>query len=90
MDFLLELILELFMEGSIELASDKKVPKFIRYPLGILLISFLGFIIGCMLILGVAILKESVVAGVFIILVALFLLIMAIYRFKEIYRQKKF
>ena len=33
MDLLIELIFELVMETSIEIAQDKKVKKWIRYPI---------------------------------------------------------
>lgn len=33
MDFIFELLFELIFEGALSVSSDKKVPKFIRYPL---------------------------------------------------------
>ena len=33
MDTLFEFILELFVEGGVEIGSDKKVSRWIRYPL---------------------------------------------------------
>lgn len=33
MDFVFEIILELILEGSIEIGANKKVSKWIRYPL---------------------------------------------------------
>ena len=32
MDFIIELVMELLLEGSIEISSNKKVSKWIRYP----------------------------------------------------------
>lgn len=33
MDFIFELLFELIFEGALSVSSDKKVSKFIRYPL---------------------------------------------------------
>ena len=33
MDFLIELLFDLILEGSVEAAKSKKVPRWIRYPL---------------------------------------------------------
>ena len=47
MDLLIEIILELILEGSIEISSNKKVPKWIRYPLIFIITAlFLTIIIG--------------------------------------------
>ena len=40
MDFILELLFELFVEGTLELSKNIKVPKTIRYPLLGLIILF--------------------------------------------------
>lgn len=89
MEFLIELLLDLIIEGSIEISSNKKVSKFIRYPLIVLIILFFTlFILGLML-LGVIILKENIYFGIFLLIIVLILLISGINKFKNIYLEKK-
>lgn len=38
MDLLFEIIMELFLEGSIEINSNERVSKWIRYPILVMLI----------------------------------------------------
>ena len=40
MEFIIECILELLLEGSIEVLPNKKISKWIRYPLAIFVILF--------------------------------------------------
>lgn len=89
MEFLIELLLDLIIEGSIEISSNKKVSKFIRYPLIVLIILFFTlFILGLML-LGIIILKENIYFGIFLLIIVLILLISGINKFKNIYLEKR-
>lgn len=89
MEFLIELLLDLIIEGSVEISSNKKVSKFIRYPLIVLIILFFTlFILGLML-LGIIILKENIYFGIFLLIIVLILLISGINKFKNIYLEKK-
>ena len=59
MDILLELIMEIVMEGTVYTAKNKKVPLWIRIPLILLLLLFFGFIIiGCFLV-GVCMMRDE-------------------------------
>ena len=93
MDLLIEFILEIILEGSIELVKVEKVPKFIRYPLlTIIILLFLTIILG-LLVLGILIIKKELLFGLFIILLGLVLLINIIYKIKKgikEYKNKKF
>ncbi len=89
MEFLIELLLDLVLEGSIEISSNKKVSKFIRYPLIILIILFFSIVIFGLLLLGIMIIKDNILIGLFIIAISLFLLIASIIKFKTIYLNKK-
>lgn len=88
MEFIFELLVELLLEGSIEISSNRKLSKWIRYPLIILLILFFSTVIFGLLILGVLILKKNIAAGLFVIIVSLILLIGCIIKFKNIYINK--
>lgn len=71
MDDLIELLIELVLDGSHELLKSKKVPKWIRYLIALI---FISITIG-LIVLGIILLKESIVSGIIIIGSGLFLLI---------------
>ncbi len=85
MELIIEFIFELIFEGSIEISKSNKIPKWIRYPLIVIIALFFIAIIGTILLGGVLSLKENIFIGIFLILVGLFMLIMSILKFKEIY-----
>ncbi len=89
MEFLFELILELVLDGSVEVAQDRKVPKYIRYPLiGFLVLCFLA-VIGLIIFAGVLVLEENIFVGVFLILLGLLLFIMSIIQFRKTYLTRR-
>lgn len=45
MDFFLELILEIILEGTIELSGSKRVPLLIRIALGTAIVLFFGILL---------------------------------------------
>ena len=88
MEYIIEFILELIIDGSIELSQNKKVPKIIRYPLIVcIILLFLTVTLG-LIVMGVFILKKSVLVGIFISLVGLILLISSIFYFRRKYLDK--
>lgn len=89
MEFIIELILELFIEGGIEAAQSSKVPKVIRYPL--LAIIFLVFIaiIAAIILIGVSLLKDNNFWGILLILLGLFMLIFTIIKLRKMYLRRK-
>ena len=89
MEFIFELIADLLLEGSMEIESNKKINKFIRYPiLAIIILFFLVVIFGLMY-LGIISLSSSLVGGLFIIIISLVLLIACIHKFREVYLKEK-
>ena len=88
MEYLFEFIFELALEGSIELSKSKKVPKFIRYPLIVFIILFFLAVIGLIFLTGILILKENIMAGIFFIIIGMFMLVMSIIKFKKVYLKK--
>lgn len=89
MDELIEFILELLLEGTIELSSSRKVPKYIRYPLIFLItLFFLAVIIG-IFVIGVLLIDESILAGLLFIILSIIFGIGSIIKFKNLYLQKK-
>lgn len=89
MEFLAEILFELIFEGCFELSSNKKLPKYIRYPFIVLIVLFFLTVILGLIFLGFMILDKTVLGGVFIILVGILLGIGSIIKFKKIYVEKK-
>lgn len=88
MEFLFEFIAELLLEGSIEISSNKKISKWIRYPLIVILILLFSVVIFGLLTLGIIILNKNILAGIFIIIVSIIMLIGSIIKFKNTYLKK--
>lgn len=88
MEIIFELILDLLIEGSIEITSNKKINKIIRYPLLIFLILLFITVIGGILLLGIVILKQNIIIGIILILSSILLLVGSIIKFKSLYFKK--
>lgn len=89
MEFVIEVLMEFLLEGSISISSNKKYPKIIRYPLLFFVFLFFGSVFFLLFWFGIMLLKENVYGGIFILLVALLLFIGAFLKFKKIYLRKK-
>lgn len=83
MDDLIEFVLELILEGTIEISSNKKVSKWIRYPLIILLTILFSIVIIGIFMLGVSIYKENILLSLILIGVSIFMLITIIIKFQK-------
>lgn len=89
MEFLIELLLELIIDGSIEVSSNKILPKWIRYPLIVFIIIFFLLIYAIIFGTGILILKDNIYASIFIFLLGLILVIAGIKKFKKLYLERK-
>lgn len=85
MELIFEILIELILEGTFKASKSKKIPKYIRYPLIIIIVAFFIAVIGLILFTGALILKENLTAGILIILIGLFMLIMSIIKFRKTY-----
>ncbi len=74
MDILFELIIELLFEGAVEISRNRRISKWVRYPIAVVLGLFLLGLLLSLFILGGAICKKNILAGIFVLLVALVLL----------------
>ena len=89
MDILFEIIIDLFFEGSLEICSNKKISKWIRYPLLIILtLSIIILILG-LLILGISLFKENIIISLILIVCSILLIIGSIIKFKNLYNERK-
>lgn len=89
MDFLFELLFELIAEGTVELSKSIKVPKYIRYPLIVIIALFFIGVIGILLLVGVASFEQNFLIGIIIIALALLLLVMGVIKFRKTYLIRK-
>ena len=89
MELIFEFIVELLFEGIGEASQNKKISKFIRYPLIALIILLYTAFILLFVFMGVSILKENMIGGIIIIGFAILFLILSIKKFKETYIEKK-
>ena len=88
-EFIIEFILELIVDGGIELTKSKKVSKWIRYPIvGITLIITTG-IFALLFFIGFGLLNETIVGGLVILGLTIFLLILAIHKLRKVYAEVK-
>ena len=88
MDLLIELILDLLFDSSMEIIKSEKISKKIRIPLFVFIILlFLVIIIG-IIILGFMLESESKLISLIVILLGIILLILFIIKFKKIYQEK--
>lgn len=87
MDLICEIIFELLFEGATHIAVSKKVPKWIRYPLAIIILLILAAIIGLIFWIGISSLKENIFGGIIAILIGSVLLVCGIIKLKKYYNE---
>ena len=85
MEYIFEFILELILEGGIEMSKSSKIPKYIRYPLTVIIALFFIAVIGIIFLTGVLALKENLILGLLLILIGLFMLVMSTVKFRKTY-----
>ncbi len=90
MELLLEIIFDLIIEGSAEVAKNRKISKWIRYPVIVLISLFIIAIIGLLTFVGFALIfKENRYAKLGGILFLIFDIILIISIIKNIKREIK-
>lgn len=83
MDFFIELIGEILIEGSFELATNNKISKWIGYPILLLLIIFYSIIIFGILFIGINSINENLGLSIILIVISIVLLIGTIVAFRR-------
>jgi len=89
MDFLIELLLDLVLEGSIEVSSNRKMPKIIRYPLIAFITLFYTAVISILFVFGISIYQANSVASIVIVSITLLLLVTGVLSFRKRYLERK-
>lgn len=85
MELIIEFIIELLLEGSFELSKNLKTPKWLRYPLIVLVALFFIAVIAIILIVGFLALEESTIIGLLLIIIAIAFGVYSIAKFIDIY-----
>ncbi len=88
MDYLIEFLVELILEGTLEASKSKKIPKTIRYFLIGIISLFFILIIGMIILTGILYIKENVMGALFLIILGIIMLILSIVKFRQIYLDK--
>lgn len=89
MDELIEFILDLLLEGGIELSANKKVSKWIRYPIIAFLFLFFTIVIFGILILGILMIEESILVSFIFVTCGIAILVGSVIKFKKTYLEHK-
>lgn len=89
MDIVLEFFLELIVDGGIEASGNKKLSRWIRYPLIALVILFFGAVIAMMFYLAFGLSSDEPVASVIFSLLGLFFLVGTVLKFRKLYFAKR-
>ncbi len=85
MEYIFEFLLELVLEGSIVVSKNRKIPKYIRYPIIIIISLFFIAVIGLIFLAGILSLKENKILGLLFIFIGLFMFIIGIIKFRKTY-----
>lgn len=85
MELIFEFILELFLEGGIEISKNKRISRWIRYPILVIIILFFATVIFGILFLGLMLLPKNILVSLFMLGIGLFMLIGTILKFKKVY-----
>lgn len=80
MEDLIEGLFDLIFDILVEITSCEKVPKWIRYPLIIIITIFFTIIILGLFVLGILFLKDNLIIGLIFIFISILLLFSGIKR----------
>ena len=89
MEVILELITELFIEGSIALVKNQKGNKWIRYPIMIILEMMIFLVVGLLFFCGYCFLEENRIIALFFFGIGIFMVFKRIKKWKEVYQPKR-
>lgn len=88
MELLFEFLGEIFFEGIIEIIKNKKISKWIRYPLFLLISAFYLAIFVALLIICIKLFTEKeIVGGVVMLFIVFLLLILYICFFRKLIKK---
>ena len=89
MEYIIELLLELVLEGMMEASKSDRLPQGLRYLLITLLSLFFVGIIGILFFIGRITIQDNIIVGLLFLLLGLSFLIASILKFKNVYFRKE-
>ncbi len=93
MELLLEIIFDLIVEGSAEVVKNRKISKWIRYPIVVLISLFIIAIMGLLAFIGFALIfkedRYAKLGGILFLILDIILMISAIKNIKKEIKMKK-
>lgn len=88
MDDLLEFVFEVLLELGEDVSSNRKISKWIRYPILVIIILFYIGVVGITLFVGLSSLKENAFLGLILILLSLFFVVGISIKIRKLYINK--
>lgn len=85
MDIIIEIIVDLIVDGSIEATKSNRVPAAVRCVLAVILALLFIAVIGIMFLTGVLAIRESIPLGIFLLALGVFMLVRTVMMFRKIY-----
>ena len=86
-EFIIELILDLIVDGGLELTKNRRVSKWIRYPIVIVAFLVTVAIFGLMFLLSFMLMREKPLGGLLIFGLTVFFLGFTIYKTIKVYKE---
>lgn len=81
--------MELIVDGAIEVSGNKKLSRWIRYPLITLIVLFFGALIALIFCLALGLSSDEPVASVVLSLLGLLILAGTVLKFRKLYFAKR-
>ena len=88
MDYLIEFLIELILEGSFELSQTKKPPNWLRIPLIILILLILVGSIALIFLTAFLSIKEYTLLSIILFIIGIIFTTVSIYKFRHIYLKR--
>lgn len=89
MEFVIEAVLDLLFDCTLEASTSRRLPRWLRYVLiGFVGLCFLAFL-GVIFLVGVLLWKESILGAVAVLVFGLAMSFLVIRKFRRVYIEKK-
>lgn len=88
MDLIIEFVGEVIIEGIIELIQNKKISKWIRYPLLIIILLLYTAIIVGITIVSIKCFSENIIIGILLLLADILLIVGLICMLRKVINKK--
>lgn len=89
MDAVFAFFLELIVDGMIEMSGDRKMSRWIRYPLIVFSVLFFGTVIGMIFFLAIGMSHNEPLAAAVISLLGIFMLLGTFLKFRKLYFERQ-